>query len=228
MEVVQTWTLKHPRVISLLGVTHTFGGISLIVPWMKNKTIHRCLNAKKKEKGAKTPLIVNVAEGLAYLHAEGIVHGDLRGDNVLVDGNYKAVIADFGLTTFAHGHSRNYASIRKGDSGWSAPELLNSKDGYSSRQTSASDVYAFAIVCIEIYLGRAPFNKEDGSMAFCRRVMDGLRPDRPEVPVRLDEQSHGELMRDDLWEVVSECWDGDKSKRPTARNALRRLVSSRS
>ena len=70
--------------------------------------------------------------------------------NILVDDKYKAVIADFGLSLFVHGHSRNYASHRTGNSGWTAPELLEVEDELSRRPTPASDVYAFSIVCVEV------------------------------------------------------------------------------
>ena len=142
---------------------------------------------------------------------------------------------------FAHGHSRNYASRRTGNSGWSAPELLDNADGLSRRPTPESDVYAFGIVCIEvgdnlhawrlvssftrgqIYLGRAPYMDDDGSMAFYRRVLEGARPERPEVPVRHDELPTGERMRDELWNLATQCWNKRKEVRPTALEAFRRL-----
>lgn len=54
--------------------------------------------------------------------------------------------------------------------------------------------------------------------------MSGARPDRPEIPLPLNEAGHGELMDNELWSLVNECWSGDKDRRPTAIQAHRRLV----
>lgn len=61
-----------------------------------------------------------------------------------------AVIADFGLSLFAKGHSGNYASRRRGNKGWMAPELFYNENGVSTRPTAMSDMYSFAIVCVEV------------------------------------------------------------------------------
>lgn len=112
--------------------------------------------------------IGDILRGLLYLHTEGIIHGDLRGvgyllepssqvlisdgqSNVLLEDDLTAVIADFGLSHFANGHSKNYASRRSGNVEWLSPELLseNGPNG-DPRPTKESDIYSFAMVCIEV------------------------------------------------------------------------------
>ena len=71
-----------------------------------------------------------------------------KQNNVFVNDDLSIVIADFGLSVFANGHSNNYASRREGNSQWLSPELLNPDS--RTRPTKASDVYSFAMVCIEV------------------------------------------------------------------------------
>ena len=92
-----------------------------------------------------------IAEGLAYLHSEGLVHGDLHAGNVLVDDDESARITDFGMTIISEGTPYNYWSIHGGGATrWTAPELLDPEefDLASSRPTFSSDIYAFAMTTI--------------------------------------------------------------------------------
>lgn len=93
------------------------------------------------------------ALGLAYLHAEGIVHGDLDAGNLLVDESGNIRLTDFGLSLIAEGTAYNYGSQRGGGAvHYTAPELFDQElFGLDTcRPTFRSDIYAFACVCIEI------------------------------------------------------------------------------
>ena len=94
-----------------------------------------------------------ISMGLAYLHSEGIVHGDIHAGNVLVDRNGAARLADFGLSLLSEGTAYNYGSQHGGGATrFSAPELFDPEEFglESSRPTFQSDVYAFACVCVEV------------------------------------------------------------------------------
>jgi len=58
--------------------------------------------------------IREISIGLAYLHEENIVYGDLRCANILIGSNEEVRLADFGLSVFADGASKHYASVRAG------------------------------------------------------------------------------------------------------------------
>lgn len=155
--------------------------------------------------------------------------------------DYHAVIADFGLTLFSHGHSRNYASERAGNKGWMAPELTDKMLQVTGRPTPESDVYSFAIVCMEvctkephmdfidrtckIYLGHPPFGTSEHEAAlFATSVLNGDRPKRPPLPVSLKTESSEDLMPLELWEVVQDCWKAHAEQRPSAAEAHRRIT----
>ena len=70
----------------------------------------------------------------------------------MIDSNWKARLADFGLSVFVGGGSQQYASVRGGAVQWLSPELLDPEEygSISSRPTFAADIYSFACVCIEV------------------------------------------------------------------------------
>merc|ERR1719401_127797 len=89
------------------------------------------------------PMLRDIVQGLRFLHAakpKAIVHGDLKAQNVLVDRNFRAKVADFGL-------SQKQRTAGGGTPFWMAPELLLPNGG---PHTTASDVYAFGIVLVEV------------------------------------------------------------------------------
>jgi len=155
-----------------------------------------------------TYFIKEIVSGLAYLHEEGVAHGDLRGVNVLIDGDWQACLADFGLVVFADAASNNYGSLRGGAVRWLSPELIDPEEyGFeSSRPTYASDIYSLACVCVELYTSQAPFfGTSDGAVLV--RVLAAKRPKQPRF-------HGGEEMSDALWGLLSRCWAQSPSDRP--------------
>ncbi|ESK89171.1 hypothetical protein Moror_5241 [Moniliophthora roreri MCA 2997] len=180
-EAILWRALQHPYVLPFLGVdSDTFPGfVCLVSPWMKNGTIIQHL---RKVDGHDVDLrLFEIAQALAYLHSQDIVHGDLRGSNILVDPEFHACIADFGLSVFSDGTLRTNSSQHGGSMRWMAPELhLPQGFGLKSRwRTFASDVYSFACVCVELYTRERPFKDVHNDAGVLLKVIKGERPKRP-------------------------------------------------
>ncbi|KAJ7248246.1 kinase-like domain-containing protein, partial [Mycena haematopus] len=73
--------------------------VAMVCPWMPNGTILKYLQASKPA-GTIDVFLLEIAHGLRYLHSQSVVHGDLRGDNILVDEEGHARLADFGLASW--------------------------------------------------------------------------------------------------------------------------------
>jgi serine/threonine protein kinase len=103
-----------------------------------------------------TRQLLEVALGLKYLHSLNIVHGDLRGSNILISDDGNACLSDFGLASpFSDTDSTagiTASSNRAGSVRWFAPELIEPESFGCKRfmRTTASDVYAYACVCLEV------------------------------------------------------------------------------
>lgn len=92
-----------------------------------------------------------------------------------------------------------------------APELLNPEhpDQDVNRPTEASDVYALAMVMVEVLGGHVPFHEYRNEVVIFK-VMAGMRPERPTHPD----------MTDEIWEMVQGCWREDPTKRPKISDVL--------
>jgi serine/threonine protein kinase len=100
--------------------------------------------------------VLEIAQGLDYLHSMNIVHGDLRGANILISDTGNACLSDFGLATTISDADSTAAPTSSANHGgslrWFAPELMDWSSFGCERfnRTPASDVYAYACVCLEV------------------------------------------------------------------------------
>ncbi|KAK7055182.1 kinase-like protein [Favolaschia claudopus] len=205
--------LQHPYILPLIGIDRDSfpSSLCMVSPWMEQGTAISYL----KEHGHDTvdKLLLEIARGLEYLHSRNIIHGDLKGANILIQGNGTACLADFGLSNFSD-VTTSLSTNRGGSVYWMAPELLD-PDQFESEftRTPATDVYAFGCVCFELYTGRPPFaNLRDGVAAI--KVIMGERAVRPSVLP---------AMSDILWQHVTLYWAHSPTTRPTTRQVVQNM-----
>jgi len=100
-----------------------------------------------------------IASGLKYLHEKGIVHGDLTPNNVLIDGNDKLCLADFGLSMIlAESGNPTFNSCHAGNVRWLAPEMLSvPQPGEMTRPTKPADVYSYGCIMLQLLSGQQPY-----------------------------------------------------------------------
>ncbi|KAF7375783.1 Serine/threonine-protein kinase STY8 [Mycena sanguinolenta] len=164
-------------------------------------------------------LLCDVIEGLQYLHSKSIVHGDLCGRNILMDGAGHACLTDFGLAELIESASSVQAkssSRRAGTARFMAPELLLIPDGAHLKRTPASDMWAFGCVCCEIWSeGVAPFSHILDEGFLIRTLSDSTQPVWPYPEQPRDKSSAP--MPALLWELVLRCWRSDTLGRPSVQ-----------
>jgi serine/threonine protein kinase len=214
--------LSHPHIVRVFGVsTNKRHSCNLVMELMSGdlyKYIHMD-HPRPFDLDIAVDIMLQIAEGMQYLHDKRIVHRDLKSFNILVDpvdcpgkGYLRVKVADFGLAKIKAA-SATYSSQSKnvGTTRWMAPELLTSSDQRESSEPTPQelrypfmvDVYSYAITCSEILTGDLPFNELQENLKNLReRVKDGLRPQLPaSVPPC-------------LVSLIQRCWDAEASKRP--------------
>ncbi|PFH48375.1 hypothetical protein AMATHDRAFT_150063 [Amanita thiersii Skay4041] len=214
MEEIMIWSsLQHQNILPLFGIYARLYKpsnpiISLVSPWMENGSLIQY----RKEHGLKATdaptKLFEVARGMKHLHEEGIVHGDLKGGNILLDHNLHVKIADFGLSR--HLDSTQHISTRStaGTIRWMAPELLIPQGTEPCHKTYRSDVYAFACVILEIFTGKPPFAEIPDTHVVFRLCVLKQHPDRPE-------SSSEEIIPSGFWDLAEKCWQLSPELRPT-------------
>ncbi|KAK1224861.1 hypothetical protein PQX77_012211 [Marasmius sp. AFHP31] len=205
--------MAHPNLLPFLGIHQLEDAqeLCLISPWMEKGNLVEFLKATERGDIDHYTLVYDVASGLAYLHSKKIVHGDLKGVNILITDSLRACIADFGLSRIEkHGLGLTTSGARPtGTMRWQAPELL-----HGERPSLESDVYSFACVCYEIFTGLRPFPELPNITGVILAVAQGKYPTRP--------QEASELS-DAMWILMTECWNTTPSSRPTASQIVERV-----
>eukprot|EP01089_Gocevia_fonbrunei_P005710 TRINITY_DN16194_c0_g1_i1.p1 TRINITY_DN16194_c0_g1~~TRINITY_DN16194_c0_g1_i1.p1 ORF type:complete len:173 (+),score=39.52 TRINITY_DN16194_c0_g1_i1:113-631(+) len=148
-------------------------------------------------------------KGMSYLHVMGIIHRDLKAENIFVDRHYIAKIGDFGLSRKKGvdlNRSPNYGGeYAAGTPGYIAPEILAGDPNISKPYSTMSDVFAMGMLIWECVTGEYPFvSKYDlDSVAIANAIVDGERPVIPD--------SCPEKMK----VILLDCWEDDPYDRPT-------------
>jgi len=203
--------LIHPNVLPFLGISQDFGrSPALISPFYSNGDALTYVRSHPETN--RFNLIIDICRGLQYLHSQDVIHGDLKGRNVLIDDNMNARLCDFGRSKIVD--HRGYTTIFSGSVRYIAPELLefvhtitapNGIVGQVPNLTKESDIYSFGIVALEMLSGRPSWDYYNVDTFVVAQVQAGSRPDRQRYTVS-----------DAQWAILVHCW----KQRPEARPAI--------
>ncbi|EDQ98384.1 uncharacterized protein LACBIDRAFT_336006 [Laccaria bicolor S238N-H82] len=203
--------LSHPNILPFYGIYHledAHGRISFVSPWMENGNITEYL--KRHPLANRLLLIWDIILGIQFLHQNQVIHGDLKGLNVLVNRSGRSCLADFGLANLVDEDILRWTSIQStghqsgGTLRWQAPELINPPSDESAKATPASDIYSFACVCYE-------FPRDCTVMM---KVLEGSRPPRP---------ADTSTLSDEIWKLIEMCWNQEPQDRPSAELVIEQL-----
>ncbi|KAF9449298.1 kinase-like protein [Macrolepiota fuliginosa MF-IS2] len=172
-------------------------------------------------RGPRNIFVFDIINGLSYLHELGIVHGDLKGKNVLISDDERALIADFGISYVAM--STRHTTSPKGSVRWSAPELFADEHNENGSEvyalpTPESDIWSFSCVCYEVFARKMPFYQYPRDNKVMATLLRG-----EEIPTR--PTSHGPDGIDDfMWDIMKKCWNYAPKERPTCSELLQLIL----
>lgn len=152
--------LDHVNIVQYLGCERKEMSISIFLEYISGGSVGSCLRKHGKfEEQVVSSLTRQTLAGLAYLHREGILHRDLKADNILLDLDGTCKISDFGISKKSDNIYGNDASNNmQGSVFWMAPEVVRSQgQGYSAKV----DIWSLGCVVLEMFAGRRPWSKEE-------------------------------------------------------------------
>jgi tRNA A-37 threonylcarbamoyl transferase component Bud32 len=197
--------LKHPNVVTVYDVVEEAG-----TPWIVMELVEaRPLDRVITEDGPLPPLQAaelgaSLLSALSAAHASGVLHRDVKPSNVLVTGDSRAVLTDFGIATFSEDPSMTQAGMVVGTPGFTAPERVRGEAA-----TPASDLWSLGATLYAAVEGRGPFERAGGSSVITAGV---AAEDAPRAP------SAGPLGP-----VIDALLSRDPGTRPDATTATRLL-----
>lgn len=220
---VYVWhRLEHPNVVKLFGTSYHMGGRpAMVMRWYENGSAAEYLS-RKNPAADRVALILDVARGLAYLHTNKppIVHGDLKGNNVLITDEGRAALCDFGLSKVIDelGGSSGY-TLSNPDVGplrWQAPEFLEDEDAPMS---PSSDVWSFACTAFELLTSRIPYAHRARDGLVIKDMQNRIKPPGPaDILLNAFDPRIGTIL--DL------CWSFYPEGRPTMTTVVEHLEST--
>lgn len=146
----------------------------------------------------RVKIVRGVANGLSYMHSldTPIIHRDIKGSNVLLDGNFEARIADFGLARRVEGAHSHVSTQAAGTMGYMPPEYMSG----AVMATMTGDVYSFGVLMMEVVSGRRPsfpFPGEDGKEIRLIEWVNQMMEKKKYI-----EMVDGNILKDDLNEIA--------------------------
>ncbi|KAL2341486.1 hypothetical protein Fmac_009426 [Flemingia macrophylla] len=166
--------VHHKNLVSLVGFCFEREEQMLVYEFVANGTLKDALTGKSGiilSWSRRLKIALGVARGLAYLHEHAdppIIHRDIKSNNILLEENYTAKVADFGLSkSILDGEKDHVTTQVKGTMGYLDP------DYYTSQQlTEKSDVYSFGVLMLELITARKPIERGKHIVKVVRNTID--------------------------------------------------------
>ncbi|KAG6599608.1 serine/threonine protein kinase [Phytophthora cinnamomi] len=202
--------LDHPHVLKLYGACHVSSPAFFVCDDATHGSFSDFLEQQTQTQTQRWRLFYEAALGLGYLHAEKVVHGDLKCTNLLVGSDLKAKLCDFGFSYVRSQSAGLSAKSQTEAIRWKAPECLAPPHEQASAQFNprfASDVYSLGMCVVEAFLGEAPYGLMDDDEIMTRLFEHEPCPRPPG-------------MRDDEWALVERMVQPDWTRRISLQDAI--------
>jgi predicted Ser/Thr protein kinase len=221
--------LRHPNVAQFIGY-----GVKenqpVIISELMSTDLRRYLDEMKENAGEGPPLpllvamniLLQIAEAMNYLHEIGVMHRDLKANNVLInvvegpDGQLSSSSVQVKLTDFGESklklHDSRYTTPMVGATRWRAPEVFEVEEN-REKYTKSADVYSFSMLCFEVLTGAVPF-KDKPLGTLLQSIRDGVRPQLPDA----------DYCPDYLSALIEKCWATNAVERPQFPTICQLLV----
>ncbi|XP_050230910.1 putative proline-rich receptor-like protein kinase PERK6 [Mercurialis annua] len=166
--------VHHRHLVSLVGYCIAGGQRLLVYEFLPNSTLEFHLYGKGRptmDWPTRIKIALGSAKGLAYLHEDchpRIIHRDIKAANILLDLDFEAKVADFGLAKLSTDNNTHVSTRVMGTFGYLAPEYAS-----SGKLTDKSDVFSFGVMLLELITGRRPIDL-NGDMD--ESLVDWARP----------------------------------------------------
>ncbi|MFD9460749.1 serine/threonine-protein kinase [Streptomyces sp. NPDC060027] len=187
--------LDHPHVVAVRDLVVDGNDLALVMDLVRGTDLRTRLDRERRlAPEAAVAIVADVADGLAAAHAAGVVHRDVKPENVLLDmqgplgpgGSHPALLTDFGVAKLIDSPRRTRATKIIGTPDYLAPEII---EGLPPR--AAVDIYALATVLYELLAGFTPFGGGHPGAVLRRHVTETVVP-LPGIP-------------DELWQLIVQC-----------------------
>jgi serine/threonine protein kinase len=197
--------LSHPNLVAVFDVGEEDGLPYIVMEYVEGETLADLMRRSGRvDPGQAVDLLLQVCAGLEHAHAAGLVHRDIKPQNLLVRSDGVAKIADFGIARTLQATRLTQVGTVLGTAAYLAPE-----QAAGERVTAAADIYSLGAVGYELLSGRTPYELESlADLALERKPPAPL----PDVPAELDS-------------IIFRCLSRDPADRPPSAALVARELT---
>ncbi len=182
--------LQHPNIVTVHDIGEDNGRHYIVMEYVDGRTL-KDLVRQYNEEGELMPtnraldLSIQISEGIGYAHRAGLVHCDVKPQNVLVTHDDRIKVADFGIARAVSEASQHIDDDRV----WGTPSYFSPEQAAGEQPSPASDVYAIGVMMFELLSGQLPFNASSQAALALKHIQETpphVSELNPAVPEQLD------------------------------------------
>lgn len=203
--------LSHPNVIPIHAVEEIGAFVFFAMAYIEGET----LTERVRRRGPLAPsdasrVLRDVAWALAYAHQQGVIHRDVKPDNILLESTGRVLVADFGIASAVQG-----AGALAGGEVIGTPEFMSPEQALGEAVDARSDLYSLGIVGYFAFSGTLPFEAEKATDVLAKQVTEPAPPLASAAP----------LVPRRLAQAIDRCLAKERDERPDGPAALAEQLS---
>jgi serine/threonine-protein kinase len=192
--------MRHENIVGVRDLFSVGGSLALVMDYVSGGSLrNRLQSAGTLPPAEAASLLAQVAAALTQAHEMGVVHRDVKPDNILLevaeDGRHEVRLTDFGIARVLDGAGLTTPQAIVGTPHYMAPEAIHGE------AEPASDVYSVGVALFELVTGHPPYSGEP--LAVLRRHLEESPAPPPGMPP-------------EVWSLIEWCMDKEPARRPTA------------
>jgi serine/threonine protein kinase len=227
-EVETIGSIEHINLVRLVGFCAEKSHRLLVYEYMPRGSLDQWIyyrhNNAPLDWGTRCRVILDIAKGLCYLHEEcrrKIAHLDIKPQNILLDENFNAKLADFGLSKLIDRDQSKVMTVMRGTPGYLAPEWL------TSQITEKVDIYSFGVVVMEVICGRKNIDNSQPEESIQLIKLLQEKAANNQLVDMIDKQSDDMVVHQEeviqMMKLAMSCLQNDSSRRPLMSTVVKVL-----
>jgi len=201
---------QHPNIIAVYDVLEDAGNLIMVMELVDGQRLDEIILSHKDarkvvEVEQAIELAIQLLTALVHLHERGLVHRDVKPNNIMVDQRGSVRLMDFGLAR-EEDRMRQKGTLIRGTPSYMSPEQIRGED-----LTAATDIYAFGVTLFELLTGELPFPADATGFAQVDEPPARVSTFRPDVEA-------------EVVELIDACLRKERASRPPARDVVRKLL----
>lgn len=188
--------LSHPNIVTVHDVGNDGQTHFMVMEYVEGQDLKKIIRTEGLLSIDRTlDLVIQICAGIGFAHRAGIVHADVKPQNILITKDFRVKVTDFGIAQALTDTQPN----QRQDVVWGSPHYFAPEQARGEKPTPASDVYAIGIVMFEMLTGRLPYtgsSQQELAMAHLREAVPKVVDLNPSIPENLSKIVYKVMAKD--------------------------------